>query len=130
MLRILYVDDDSQFRWMVSEEIKKNLGIEIELSPSGNQAIDLLKKGHRYSVIISDYSMPDGNGAELFHFLGEANIFCLFILFTSHDDTPELRSQFCRNTFLGIESKTNVRKLCSLVVQGLTSWSPHRRDSN
>lgn len=124
MLRILYVDDDPQYRWMVSESIKKNIGLEIELASSGNLAIEKLKQGLRYSVIISDYSMRDGNGADLYKYLIESNMLCLFILFTSHDDTAQLRSQFPGRVFLGIVSKAHVRQLCTLVVQGVTTWRP------
>lgn len=122
MLRILYVDDNSQYRWMVSEAIKKKLGINIELASSGNEAIGLLSQGHRYSVIISDYSMPDGNGADLYRHIVENKIFNLFILFTSHDDDARIRSQFVGKIFLGIVSKANLRELCAVLVTGLMSW--------
>jgi len=124
MLRILYVDDDPQYRSLVAMAIKQRLGIEIELASSGHEAIELLNQGERYSVIVSDYSMLNGNGADLFKHLIDKKIFSLFILFTSHDNDAELRSQFPGNTFLGVVSKTEIRKLCSLIVTGMTSWHP------
>lgn len=124
MLRILYVDDDPQYRSMVSGAIKKNLGIEIELASSGGAAIELLNQGQRYSIIVSDYSMPNGNGADLYKHLIGNKIFALFILFTSRCEDSELKAQFQGKTFLGIVSKTEIRSLCTLVVTGLTSWRP------
>jgi len=124
MLRILYVDDDPQYRSLVAMAIKQRLGIDIELASSGYEAIELLNQGERYSMIVSDYMMSNGNGADLFKHLTDNKIFSLFILFTRHDDDAELRSQFPGNTFLGTVSKTKVRKLCSLIVMGATSWRP------
>lgn len=124
MLRILYVDDDPQYRLLVKATIKQRLGIEVELASSGYEAIELLNQGERYSVIISDYLMPDGNGADLFKHLADNKIFSLFILFTWHDDDAELRDQFPSNTFLGTVSKTEIRRLCALIVTGATSWRP------
>ena len=124
MLRILYVDDDPQYHSLVAMAIKQRLGIDIELASSGYEAIELLNQGERYSMIVSDYMMPNGNGADLFKHLTDNKIFSLFILFTGHDDDAELRSQFPGNMFLGMVSKAKVRKLCSLIVMGATSWRP------
>lgn len=122
MLRILYVDDDSEYRLLVSEEIKNRLGVEIETAESGNEVIARLKSGQRYSVIISDYSMPDGNGAALYKYLAEKEIFSLFILFTGGEIDSSLKAQFLGKTFLGAVPKCNLRQLCTLLAIGVTSW--------
>lgn len=124
MLRVLIVDDDPQFQTLASEVLKRKLGVEIELAHSGNHAINLLAQGHRFEFIISDYDMPDGDGASIFNFLRKNKIFAFFILFTSAEDTAALRNQFPGKTFLGVIPKSKAKDLCDLVIQAATSWQP------
>lgn len=121
MVRVLYVDDSSDFREMVRAYLRQRLGMEIMTANSGNEAIELLKQGCRYDLIISDYEMANGSGADLFKFATENRKFGLFILFTSHNVSDEMKRKFKSGPDFKIVSKTEIKSLASIVVMGLST---------
>ena len=61
--RILCVDDDINMLNTV-EDILINSGYSVSLAKSGKQAIDLIKKGIGFSLILLDVDMPEMDGYE------------------------------------------------------------------
>lgn len=123
MIRILYVDDNPDYRELVPEFLNKRTGLTVATANSGNEAMDLFNQGKRFDLIISDYEMPNGTGADLFKFLKTRNIGGLFILFTNHYPTPDLRAKFNGEFFLKIVQKSELRRLGIEVAVALASWN-------
>lgn len=61
--KVLFVDDEES----VLKGIELNLGrkYDITTATSGNDALEFIKKGDRFSVAVVDYVMPSMNGADL-----------------------------------------------------------------
>jgi PAS domain S-box-containing protein len=63
-LRILMVDDDALIA-MSTVDMLEDLGHIVVEANSGRQALSILDKGEPFDLMITDYSMPGMNGAEL-----------------------------------------------------------------
>ena len=63
--RILVADDDPAIRESLSLILGK-YGCTVEVASDGQEAIDLVKTGHKYDLVISDIKMPKKNGYEVF----------------------------------------------------------------
>lgn len=122
MIRALYVDDNLDYRTLITRSLEQ-IGIKTLTASSGNEAISLIRAGHSFDLIVSDYKMPDGNGAELFAFLKQNNIFSLFILYTNYGITAEFADIFKGRFFLKIVLKHELQTLLSEIVFGLTAWT-------
>jgi len=64
--RILCVDDDISMLNTI-EDILMNAGYAVSLAKSGAQALDYLKKGIHYQLVLLDVDMPGMDGYETFH---------------------------------------------------------------
>ncbi len=63
--RILCVDDDINML-NTEEDILMNAGYAVSLAKSGKQAIDLIKKGIGYQLVLLDVDMPEMDGYDTF----------------------------------------------------------------
>ena len=64
LLRVLLVDDDALIA-MSSVDMLVDLGHTVTEANSGKAALALLEAGNEFDLMITDYSMPGMNGAEL-----------------------------------------------------------------
>ena len=67
-ITVLFVDDEEDFRLisiMYIKRILKDYEFEFFEASNGEEALELLKKGIKPSIIILDYMMPRINGIEL-----------------------------------------------------------------
>lgn len=63
--RVLFVDDDEALLSAIARLLRPD-GVQILTASSGGQALDLLEaEGNMVGAVISDYVMPDMNGADL-----------------------------------------------------------------
>jgi two-component system chemotaxis sensor kinase CheA len=62
--RLLFVDDSPFFRNMLSPVLKA-AGYDVVTAESAADALEILKSGERFDVIVSDIEMPEMNGFEL-----------------------------------------------------------------
>ena len=63
--RILCVDDDIGMLNTI-EDVLINAGYSVSLAKSGRQALDLIKKGISYQIVLLDVDMPEMDGYETF----------------------------------------------------------------
>ncbi len=62
--RLLFVDDSAFFRNMLTPVLKA-AGYEVTTCEAATDALQMLKDGTRFDVVVSDIEMPDMNGFEL-----------------------------------------------------------------
>ena len=87
--RILCVDDDISMLNTI-EDILINAGYEVSLAKSGKQAIDLLKKGIDYQLVLLDVDMPEMDGYATFKRVREQdNAKEIPIIFLTGMDGPD-----------------------------------------
>ncbi len=67
MKKILLVDDEIEILELVETLLLGELSCEVIKAESGNQAVELLESDISIDIIISDYTMPNGNGAILYN---------------------------------------------------------------
>ncbi|PKL59479.1 MAG: hypothetical protein CVV33_07630 [Methanomicrobiales archaeon HGW-Methanomicrobiales-4] len=81
LIRVLYVDDELDFLEIVKVILESKGDFMIDITPSGNDGLELLKTG-RYDAVLSDYRMTRMDGME---FLGKVRVLdprIPFILFS------------------------------------------------
>lgn len=72
-VEILLVDDDTAVR-VISTRILSTAGLSIEAVADGETALDLLRRGRRFDVIVSDLVMPNMDGMELLRRVRELDL--------------------------------------------------------
>ncbi len=81
MIKILYVDDETDLLEVGKLFLEKPNEIQVEVAPSAEEALDKLQEGG-YDAIISDYQMPVMNGIAFLKRLRAEDNDIPFILFT------------------------------------------------
>ncbi|QCK88355.1 hybrid sensor histidine kinase/response regulator [Phreatobacter aquaticus] len=61
--KLLFVDDSPFFRNMLTPVLKA-AGYDVTTASAANEALDMLKGGDRFDVVVSDIEMPEMNGFE------------------------------------------------------------------
>ncbi|MBL7663557.1 MAG: response regulator [Bacteriovoracaceae bacterium] len=110
-LKILLVEDDFDLRSIFSSQLK-NLNSTLYVAQSGNEAIKLLETGLSLDCIISDYSMPNGDGAALLRYVASTGCSLPFIFFTNDID-PEIPVKY--EKFLGTVHKLQFDELVNVI---------------
>ncbi|WP_302972305.1 response regulator [Ruminococcus sp.] len=82
MKKILLVDDDETFRYVLAELLRKEF--EVIESSGVNNALKKLEEAS-VDLICSDYNMRDGTGLDLLHACKEKHISVPFILMSADD---------------------------------------------
>ena len=72
-LKILLIDDDKFLLDMYSLKFKKS-GLEIDVSGSSSIALDKIKAGNKYDIILLDIIMPGMDGLELLKIVKEEKL--------------------------------------------------------
>ena len=62
-IRVLLVDDDSTFRWVLARRLKR-MGVDFVEAEDGEQAIKALEEGE-FTLLITDIYMPGKDGFEV-----------------------------------------------------------------
>jgi CheY-like chemotaxis protein len=112
-MRILIVDDDIFVRRIITEKLSIARFTNITEASSGNEAIKILESNYQFDLVISDYCMADGDGADLLNHIYKTNLSVLFLFFTS---ALEIEIPFSNSQFLGVIEKMNINKLVELMT--------------
>lgn len=127
--KILVIDDTDECRKLLCMLLPTVLNnIEITEAIDGEDAVSILEKTNDFSMIISDYTMPNGNGAFVFKYLQEHDINIPFILFTVQTDC-DMR-QFEGNSFVGVSAKHDLAHLQTLVKRAIGNNQQNNLNSN
>lgn len=111
--RILIVEDDADLRFIIQSRLSETFPIELVVVESGNKAIGVLKGDKNFSLIISDYMMPDGSGLDVLRFKVDQRLEIPFVFFTS---TVDLYIPFNEADYLGVIAKWHTEDLLTLVA--------------
>lgn len=114
LMNILYVEDEEDLREVITSVILNDVKAHVSTISSGNLAIEALKSGSKFDLIISDYKMADGSGADLQQFMKKDSETTPFILFTS---TIEPSLPETSENFLGIVEKRDWKGLVDLIKE-------------
>ena len=60
--RVLFVDDDPKILAALRRQLRKK--VEIETVTSGRDGLDTIRREGPFSVVVTDYCMPEMNGIE------------------------------------------------------------------
>lgn len=80
-VEILLVDDDTAVR-VIATRILSKAGLVVEAAADGESALDLLRRGRRFDVIVSDLVMPNMDGMELLRRVRELDLDVPIIVMT------------------------------------------------
>ncbi len=87
-LKILMVDDDALIA-MSSVDMLEDLGHDVIEANSGMQALDILSQDPTFDLLVTDFSMPGMNGAELSRKARELLPGLPILIATGYADLPE-----------------------------------------
>jgi len=80
-IRVLHVDDDSEFLAVAKQCLEEQGQLQVDTALSAEEALEKLRNSE-YDAIIADYQMPGKNGLELLKELRQEGKNVPFILFT------------------------------------------------
>mgnify|MGYP001252809603 CR=1 FL=1 len=96
--RILLVDDDSDLREALGEQLVMTEDFDVFEAGSGAEALVRVKEGH-YDLVILDVGLPDTDGRELCRLLRKQGMKCPVLMLTGHDTDSD--------TILGLDAGAN-----------------------
>ena len=82
-MNILIADDEPDILEILSFTFESEADVVCTCVSSGNEAIKSLRSKEEFDLIVSDFNMPDGNGAALYEYLLENKIKIPFALCSS-----------------------------------------------
>ena len=85
--RVLIVDDDSELRCFLRQELELE-GLECVEASGGTQALTLLR-AHRWDLVLLDWTLPDFSGVEVCRRLRRTSDTTPVLMLTAHDDVSE-----------------------------------------
>ena len=68
MKKILIIDDEEAIVELLEMVVLDELDLEVITASSGNEAIELLKSNSEIDLLVSDYSMPNGTGGDVYQY--------------------------------------------------------------
>lgn len=114
-LRVLAVDDDPALRRLVQAGLG-DLGYTVDLAGSVSEALTCLRS-RPYSMVLSDYDMPGGNGLDLLAFVTEVYPDLPFIMLTGHDVIPLARSAISSGALDFLAKPFGIQQLARTIEQ-------------
>ena len=96
--KILIVDDDSELRDALVEQLSLHEEFEAEAVDSGTKGVQVARNGH-IDLVIMDVGLPDVDGREAVRILRKNGFKAPIIMLTGHDTDSD--------TILGLESGAN-----------------------
>lgn len=89
-LRVLTVDNDDRFRASMNYRLRKEYCAAVNSVASGMEAIDLIKTGEVFDLVLVDFMMPDMDGIETSKELRKINPNCYVVIMSAYSDTDAM----------------------------------------
>jgi DNA-binding response OmpR family regulator len=96
--RILLVDDDTDLREALADQLMLTEEFEVQEAETGAAGLDSAK-AHRQDLIILDVGLPDVDGREICRLIRKGGVRCPIVMLTGHSSDSD--------TILGLESGAN-----------------------
>ena len=114
MSRILIVDDDEDFLFLLGEYLK-SVGLEHDQAVRAKQARNRLKS-FRYDMVVSDFNMPGESGLDLLSHVSSMYPETRFILLTGCDDLRIKRESMRMGAQACIQKPFYLNELCQTII--------------
>ena len=114
-LRLLLVDDEQEILDIIQNLLENHIhtqSLRIHTALSGNDAIEMLRNDFQFDLIVSDYTMGNGNGLTVLNYVLEKKIKSKFVFFTS---SSGFKTPSPNENYLGIIDKTDLNSLVEYV---------------
>jgi CheY-like chemotaxis protein len=86
---LLVVDDDEGFRYILVENLHR-VGFNASAAVNGSHAIQVLRSGKQFDLIITDLKMPLKTGVDLLKFLAESSPKASVIILTGYPERDKI----------------------------------------
>lgn len=119
-MNILLVEDDEDIRELLALIFETKLRASVLQAGTAQAALELLKGGHSFDCIFSDYHLPDGNSGSVYKCLNDMNLAIPFILCSS--ESPDNLSDHFKKRKISafIPKPFDTRTILDVVTQVLT----------
>ncbi len=111
--RVLFVDDFADNRVLYGRYLERRCECDVRTAESVQQAIQTLLLEDHFDVILCDFQMEDGTGADVYEFFHKSNYDAKFIIFSACDPAVIRNDSRARN--LDILSKDKLFELCDRI---------------
>ena len=108
-MKILVVDDERAIRNSL-KEILGDEGYEVETAEDGNQAVEMIDKGH-YDVVFCDIKMPGKDGEEVLDFVASNGIDTAMVMISGHGDIDTAVECIKKGAFDFIQKPLDLNRL-------------------
>lgn len=121
--KLLLVDDSAFFRNMLAPVLKA-AGYQVSCVASAEEAVDVIKAGHGFDVIVSDIEMPGMNGFELAETLKSQKTTAKTpIIALSSITTPQSVAKGKQAGFSDYVAKFDRQGLIAAIKENTSEWS-------
>jgi two-component system, chemotaxis family, chemotaxis protein CheY len=119
MAKILVVDDDKAVR-DTTAGLLRSAGYEVRTADDGVAAMEILKSGAYFDVVLTDYNMPNMDGIELLKFVRSEPQFAeVHLIMHSAEDDPAVAREECAKLRATLVPKVGGQSLLDLVRKTL-----------
>lgn len=91
-MRILLVDDDNEIRFALANVFQAKHKFTVVEASSGAEAVATISTQDKFSLIISDYQMDNGNGQVIVDFLKNQQVDVPFIFFSGSQEAKAIET--------------------------------------
>lgn len=121
-LKTLIVDDEAELRKSVASILKNTqLGIQfdIEEASNGKEAVDKIKAGGEWDLILMDVRMPEMNGLEALKEIKEHDPSTFVVIMTAHSNLNDAIAAIKEGAYDYLEKPVSPEKLTDIVKKSL-----------
>lgn len=121
--RIFIVEDSLDTVLHLKIYLKKSFDCDLTVAHAGDEAIEILKRGVQFDLIICDFMMSPGSGLDVLHFLSDSGSQIPFILYSAQArDLQRHKSDICRAVIDKMKIEELVKTVGQLIGQKDRDW--------
>ena len=121
MLRVLVVDDDQGLRFSVRETLMQAGGFEVDEAFDGLNAIEKVRAGTHYDLVLLDVDMPRLNGLEALKLIKEHDPSTVVLIMTAHASIDDAVSAVKEGAYNYLSKPVKGEELIKLVERALSA---------